>query len=145
MFAYLTAASLFVLSALRLLLRLRQEAKRQQMLSWPRVPARMVADEVEIRLRYGHPVHLAHGYAFFANGRRYTGSRVASALYAADREEQQQLREYLNARREGLRVTYNPTNPTENFLFVAHSGLRWWNVLVYIFFGVLLPILVLSF
>lgn len=140
MTALFLAAVLFLLTILRFAARFRLARYRQLMLTWPRVPARLDTDEVWLKIDAEGETRLTQPYAFYHRGERFRGDRLVSESYTANVYEQAAVKEQLNAHIDDLLVTFNPKDPEESFLIVAHSGLRWPHLLPYVFFGVVLPV-----
>jgi hypothetical protein len=137
---------LFFLVVFRFRRRFNAEFDRQHQITWPAVPALFAVDTLELEASEpaseGTPYRssLANGYEFYTHGKRFTGNQLLPEQLALDESARTTLLQRLNARKDTLQVRYDPNGPVRNFLAVGHGGLSWSKVVVYAFFGVVLPL-----
>jgi hypothetical protein len=137
---------LFLLVVFRFRRRFNAEFERQQQITWPSVPARFSTDRLELEIAplteaMPYSSWLAHGYEFYTHGDRFVGKQLLPEEQLLDKTAGTALNLELNTRKAELAVRYDPADPTRNFLAVGHSGLSWGKVIIYAFFGVVLPLL----
>lgn len=139
---------LFLLVVFRFRRRFNAEFARQQAITWPAVPALFSVDTLDLEETEpasevpSYRSSLANGYMFYTHGKRFTGNQLLPEQLALDEGARTTLLQRLNARKDSLQVRYDPDGPAHNFLAVGHSGLSWAKVLVYAFFGVVLPLFI---
>lgn len=146
------ATVLFALTLHRFGNRFNEEVDRQRMLTWPRVPAifdpkEPILLEPSIGARRGVKwfTRLAEPYRFYFNGELREGNNLIPEKIRLNNNDQQEIGRRLNRRREELTVRYNPEDFTENMLLVPHAGISWPRLAVYLFFGVVLPVVFIHF
>ncbi|MEM9929295.1 MAG: hypothetical protein AAF840_05725, partial [Bacteroidota bacterium] len=135
---------LFLLVLFRFRRRFNHEFARQSQITWPEATALFTLRP--IALQKGEKPHangtteLAEPYHFYSQGAEFTGRQLLPEVLSLRKEEQQRIEQRLNAADKTWKVKYNPKDPQENMLRVGHSGLSWWKVVVYGFFGIVLPL-----
>lgn len=139
----LVPAVLFLLVGLRFVKRFNAEFQRQEMTTWPTTKALFDVDHIQLRNdpeRAGAVGELDRDYQFYSQGQAYTGKRLVADAVTISRERQTIVNKLLNEQRDELTVRFNPATPEENVLRVGHAHLTWWKMLVYAFFGVVVPV-----
>lgn len=136
---------LFLLVVFRFRRRFNAEFDRQQQITWPSVPARFPTDRLELEIApltesMPYSSCLANGYEFYTHGDRFVGKQLLPEEHLLDQAAGTALNLDLNTRKAELEVRYDPVDPARNFLAVGHGGLSWGKVVVYAFFGVVLPL-----
>jgi hypothetical protein len=136
-------------AAFRFHSRFNAEVHRQRMLTWPEVPA--IFDPNEPILLEPHIgsaskewfTRLLKPYRFYYNGELREGNHLIPDNIKLREYDQRAVARKLNWRREQMTVRCNSEVPEDNTLLVPHQGLTWSRLLVYLFFGVVLPVLFL--
>lgn len=142
-FILLWPVLLFILVGLRFVKRFNAEFRRQEMTTWPTAKAVFDVDHLQLRNdpeREGAMGELDRNYQFYSQGQAYAGKRLVADAVTISPERRTIVNKLLNEQREELTVRFNPAAPEENVLRVGHAHLTWWKVLVYAFFGVVVPV-----
>jgi hypothetical protein len=136
------SALLTAFIAFRFRKRFNAEFRRQQMITWPTVRVLTDNEHLQLRKEEGRTTYAAEldeDYHFFTHGKRYTGQQLIGEEIPLSTEQKTIITKRLNEQRSQLTARFNPAAPEENMLRVGHSSLGWGKVLVYAFFGVVLP------
>jgi len=142
----LIAIALVALSLYRFRARFNAESHRQQMITWPEVPAIFdLKEPILLEPSIGSSgqewfTRLLEPYRFYFNGELREGNHLIPEKIKLNETDQREVGRRLNRRREELTVRCNPDDPVDNALLVPHLGLSWPRLLVYLFYGVVLPL-----
>ncbi|WP_020567024.1 hypothetical protein [Neolewinella persica] len=139
---------LFLLVVFRFRRRFNAEFDRQRQITWPAVPAFFAKDTLELEVtpvNEGAPYYscLKYGYEFYTYGQKFVGRQLLPEQVGLTEAAGKKVLQQLNAQKSELQVRYDPAGPVRNFLVVGHSGLSWFKVCVFAFFGVVLPLFLL--
>lgn len=120
------------------------ESKRQRQITWPEAKPAFGVDQLQLRKEKGdeekfYVAELDEDYYLYTHGQRFRGNKLLPETALIKEEEQKTINQILNVKRELLRAKFNPEDPRENMLSVGHQSLSWTKVLIYAFFGVLIP------
>ena len=143
LYAFVVPIVLVLLTLFRFRRRFNAEFDRQTMITWPVSSAIFTSRPIELEKK-GQPgaptvSKLEQSYSFYTQGEAFTGNRLIPEITLIAPEEEDRIERKLNEQGRTWWVKYNPDDPSENMLKAGHGGLSWSKVLVYAFFGVILP------
>ncbi len=142
----LLAVLLFGLSLLRFVRRVVQEMRRQRTLTWPRATGRLEGETDALRAASVngegnitlYHAELEQPYTFYAQGKRYTGTRLAPGLERMNASEAGLFLKEL-AKHRSYEVYFDPGNPTDNYLTVGGRLLSYGKQLLFLVYGLFVP------
>ncbi len=142
----LLALLIFCLSLLRFIRRVMQEMRRQRTLTWPRATGRLDGETDALRAAsvngegnttFYH-AELEQPYTFYAQGKRYAGTRLAPGLERLNASEADLFLREL-AKHRSYEVFFDPADPTENYLTVGSRLLSYGKQLLFLVYGLFVP------